>query len=111
MAQAKRERVIVRRQGWLPWQGRGRALAPRLSHQPRVRGLRAKHLGSSGLVQLRVDRARRLGRELRHALELLLRGGEEALGRAEVAEDRPPAGRPDALEGVEDRLERLRVAA
>ena len=45
-----------------------------------------------------------------HALELLLRRGEEAVGRAEVLQDRPPARRADAVERVEDRLERARVA-
>ena len=64
-----------------------------------------------GLVQLRVDRARRPRREARHALELLLRRGQERLGRAEVPQDRPPSRGPDPLEVVEDRLEGAGVSA
>src|SRR2546426_1714277 len=41
-------------------------------------------LGSAGLVQLRVDRTGGLRGNARDPLELLLRGGEEALGRAEM---------------------------
>ena len=39
-------------------------------------------------MQLPVHRARRLGRQPGHGLELLLRGGEEPVGRAEVPQDR-----------------------
>src|SRR5919201_421736 len=67
-------------------------------------------LRSSGLVQLCVDRARRLGRHARDALELLLRRGEETLGRAEVLQQRAAPHRADALELVEDRRERAGVA-
>ena len=55
--------------------------------------------------------ARRLRRQPGDALELLLCRLEEPLGRAEVAQDRPPARGADPLERVEDRLERARVAA
>src|SRR4029079_9409109 len=61
--------------------------------------------GPAGLVELRVDRTRRPGRKARHALELLLGGGQERIGRAEVPQDRPPSRGPDPLEVVEDRLE------
>src|SRR5919198_2088426 len=71
----------------------------------------AKWLGSSGLVQLGVDRAGRLGGNAGNALELLLRRRQEALGGAEVVEDRAPPRRPDTFEVVEDRAERARVAA
>ena len=37
-------------------------------------------------------------------------GGEEAVGRAEVLQDRAAPGRPDAVQRVEDRLEGPRVA-
>ena len=65
----------------------------------------------TGLVQLAVQRACRLLREPGHALELLLRRVEEDLDRAEVTEDRPSPHGPDAVEGLEDRLHRLRAAA
>ena len=68
-------------------------------------------IGTSGLVQLCVQGARRAGGETGNAFELLLRGLEKALGRAEVSQDRPPSRGTDARQGVEDRLERLRVPA
>src|SRR5207253_23200 len=67
-------------------------------------------LGSAGLVELRVDRARRLRRHAGNALELLLRRCEEPLGGSEVLQDRAPARGPDALQVVEDRAERARLA-
>ena len=68
-------------------------------------------LGPAGLVQLRVDLARGPRRDARHALELLLRRGQELLRRAEVLEQCPPTRRADARKRVEDRLARLRIAA
>ena len=62
-------------------------------------------------MQLGVERPRSLGGEARHALQLLLRRGNEPLGGTVVLQDGPPPRRPDALERVEDRLERARVAA
>lgn len=44
-------------------------------------------------MQLRVDVARRLGGQARAALELLLRSGHDAFGRAEVAQQRAAARR------------------
>src|SRR4029078_12712168 len=72
--------------------------------------VRAGSLGAARFVQLRVDRARRLRRYARHALELLAGRGEDALRRAEVAQQRPPPRRADPLERVEDRLHRPGVA-
>src|SRR5439155_14770349 len=66
--------------------------------------------GSAGPVELGVDRARGLRRKTRDALELLLRGRDEALGGAEVLQQRAPTRRADARQLVEDRAERLRVA-
>src|SRR2546430_7475139 len=63
------------------------------------------------LVQLRVDRARGPGREARPPLQLFLGRRDEPLGGAEVSQDRAASGRSDALQRVEDRLERTRVAA
>src|SRR3990172_2354940 len=78
--------------------------------QPGVRLTHIRPLGRAGLVELRVDLARRLLREARDALELLLRRIEEPLDGAEMAEDRPPSHRTDALQRLEDGLHRLRVA-
>ena len=64
---------------------------------------------ASGAVELAEYRPRRLCRQSRDGLQLLLRGGEKAVGRAEVVQDRTPAGRPDALQRVEDRPERARI--
>src|SRR4029079_18998410 len=61
-------------------------------------------------VQLPEHRARRLRGEPGYRLQLLLRGREEAVGRAEVLENRTPPRRPDSLERVEDGGERPRVA-
>ena len=69
---------------------------------------RRSDLGRPGLVQLRVDVARGLLRQPGNALELLLRGVEEPLDRAEVPEDRTPPRRADPRERLEDRLHRLR---
>src|SRR5262249_5299137 len=76
---------------------------PRRS-RPRAGRSRAPASRRAGLVQLSVDRAGCLRRNARHALELLLARGEEALRRAEVAKQCPPSRRPDPLELVEDRL-------
>src|SRR3954454_13127571 len=62
------------------------------------------------LVQLRVDVARGPRWDARDPLQLLLRRAEHRLGRAEVPEQRAPPRRADALEPVEDRLARLRIA-
>src|SRR5439155_14308743 len=89
--------------------GRSRARGPGPAPPPARRGAArppALLLRPSCLVQLGVDRARGLRRERGHALELLLRGGEEALRRAEVIEDRAAPRRADPLEPVEDRAER-----
>src|SRR5262249_9598360 len=67
-------------------------------------------LRSTRLVQLRVDRARRLRGDAWHALELLLRRREEPLRRPEVLEDRASPDRADTLQLVEDRAERPRLA-
>src|SRR5438309_4637496 len=75
-----------------------------------ARGPPIEGLGSAGLVQLGVDGAGRLRGYAGHAFQLLLRGGEKALRRSEVLQERAPACRPDALELVEDRRERARVA-
>ena len=66
-------------------------------------------LGRAGLVELRVEVARGLLREAGNALELLLRGLEEALDGAEVPDDRAPPHRPDAGKPLEDRLHRARA--
>src|SRR5207302_8503918 len=57
-----------------------------------------------------VGPARGLGRDARNALELLLRGRDHALDRAEVLEERPAARRPDAFELVEEGGEAARLA-
>src|SRR5213596_1878770 len=77
---------------------------------PGTRSRDMARLGSAGLVELRVDRARRPLRDAGHALELLLARREETLRRSEVLEQRAPPGRAHTLERVEDRLLRLRVA-
>jgi hypothetical protein len=61
MAQAKRGRVIVRRQGWFPWQGRGHGLAQCVRHYPAVHHLPAKYLtrGHSARPYGRVSDRRR----------------------------------------------------
>ena len=69
-----------------------------------------KPLAPAGLVQLVVDAARRLGRDARHALELLRGSGEHLVDRAEVLEQRPAPCRAYAFEVVEDRREPARVA-
>src|SRR3954471_8777250 len=68
-------------------------------------------LAASGLVQLRVNRPRRLCRNAGDPLELLLRRGDKALRGAEVLEQRAAAHRPDSLQLVEDRREGPRVPA
>src|SRR3954463_10861183 len=71
---------------------------------------RSGELGAAGAMELRVDGPCRLRRQPGHALELLTGGGEKALGRAEVAEDRPAPCRTDTREPVEDGGERRGVA-
>ena len=61
-------------------------------------------------MELGVDRAGGLLWHPGDSLELLLGRREEALGRAEVLKERASPGRAHALERVEDRLLRLRVA-
>src|SRR5688572_804578 len=73
-----------------------------------TRGILARGDCRPRLVQLGVDGAGRLLRQAGHALELLLRGGEYPVDRAEVHEQRPPPGRPDAAQLVEQRLAGLR---
>jgi hypothetical protein len=65
----------------------------------------------SGLVELRIDRARSPGRHAGYALELLLRRLQEPFSRPEVTNQCPPASRPDPAQRVEDRLLGLGVAA
>src|SRR5687768_16991548 len=56
------------------------------------------------LVQVRIEGPSHLLREARHALELLARGAQHRLGRAEVLEQRALARGPDAREVVHDRF-------
>src|SRR2546427_662697 len=92
----------------LPWYRPSTAPGGSLARVPPIEGLGP--LGPAGFVELRVDRAGRLRRHARDALELLLRCGEKALGGAEVLEQCTPADRAHALELVEDRGERARVS-
>src|SRR3954451_2033793 len=62
------------------------------------------------LVQLRIDVARGPRWDARDPLELLLSRVEYRLRGAEVPQQRAPPRRADAVEAVEDRLARLRVA-
>ena len=65
----------------------------------------------AGLVQLLVNLAGDLAGQARHRLELLARGAEEALGRAEVPQQRALAGRarcPAARRGSSAFIERSR---
>src|SRR3970282_1416646 len=86
---------------------RSARFATRSRSAPAVLSRRSR---GSGLVQLGVEGPRRLLRETRHALELFLRGLEEALDRAEVAQDRAPSHGTDPRERFEDGLHRLRAA-
>src|SRR5580765_1043392 len=61
------------------------------------------------LVQLRVDLPRRLRRNPRHALELLLGRLQQPVRRSEMVQQRTPPDRADALQLVEDRAEGLRL--
>src|SRR5205807_8144675 len=80
--------------------------ASRATRRTRAAYRTRKRLRTSGLVQLRIDAARRLRRDSRHALELLLRCCQHPLGGTEVQQQRASARRPDALELVEHRRAR-----
>ena len=54
---------------------------------------------------------RELARDAGHGLDLLARRADDALGRAEVAEQRPLAHRADAAQLVEQRMRHRAVAA
>src|SRR3954447_5799130 len=62
-------------------------------------------------VEVRVEVAGHLLGEPGHVLQILPRGGEDGLRRAEVLEQQPLARRPDAGQLVHDRLGHRPVAA
>src|SRR4051794_17668254 len=66
---------------------------------------------TAGPVEICVQIARDLRGQAGHPLELLARGVEHRVGRAEVRQQRLLALRPDAGQAVEDRLRHLFVAA
>ena len=77
-----------------------------------VRDLAAGPQARPALCELGVDGPRRpFGESPGDALQFLPARGEKPLRRAEVPQQRPPPRGADALQRVEDRLARLRVAA
>src|SRR5579872_3955631 len=82
-----------------------------LGRQQRRRRRGTASSGPAGSVQLGVDPPRRLGGNAGHSLELLGRGAEHALGRAEVLEQRPPPHRSHPVELVEHRGARAAITA
>src|SRR5581483_9033801 len=91
---------------------RARRPLPRTRRAER-RATRAERGASTAarLVQLGVDLPGCLSRDAGHALQLLRRGLEEPLRRAEVPEQRAAAHGADPLQLVEDRAERPRLAS
>ena len=75
------------------------------------RSARGGLAGRRGLVEAVVHVAGDLGRHPRHRRQLVAAGRQEALGGAEVPQQRRLARRPDAGQGVEDALGHAAAAA
>src|SRR3954451_22820302 len=89
----------------------GRETPTTPSTMPRISPGAGLTASAAGLVQPAVEVARELAGHAGDRLELLPRGGEHRLGRAEVVEERALSRRADARQIVEDRRGHRPVAA